>query len=125
MQRLLVRVSNYFQQQRRTMSNLVPTNNSGSGSRGSRYASRALARLDARTELGIAEIESQAELQAARIMAVGYVGKRAMHEVAMISQLEQQLAELVPSCAPRLRAIGDMVALAAADVVASTVWRVQ
>jgi len=107
------------------MSNLVPTNNSGSGSRGSRYAGRALARLDARTELGIAEIESQAELQAARIMAVGYVGKRAMHEVAMISQLEQQLAELVPSCAPRLRAIGDMVALAAADVVASTVWRMQ
>jgi arginase family enzyme len=107
------------------MSNIVPANGSNLSSRGSRYAGRALARLDARTEIGIAQIESQAELQAARIMAVGYVGKRAMHEVAMISQLEQQLSEIVPTSAPRLRAIGDMVALAAADIVASTVWRVQ
>jgi hypothetical protein len=105
--------------------NLVPITNSAVSNRGSRYAGRALARLDGRTEIGIAQIESEAELQAARIMAVGYVGKRAMHEVAMISQLEQQLSEIIPASAPRLRAIGDMVALAAADLVASTVWRVQ
>jgi arginase family enzyme len=107
------------------MSNIVPVSGSNLSSRGSRYAGRALARLDARTEIGIAQIESQAELQAARIMAIGYVGRRAMNEVAMISQLEQQLSEIVPSSAPRLRAIGDMVALAAAEIVASTVWRVQ
>ena len=57
-------------------------------------------------------------------MAVGYVGKRAMHEVAMISQLEQQLSALVPMATARLQAIGDMVALEAADVVADTVRRV-
>lgn len=108
------------------MSNeLVPTNNNSIKSRASRYSSRALARLDAQTEIGIAQIESQAELQAARIMAVSYVGKRAMHEVAMLSQLEQQLATLIPMATSRLQAIGDVVALAAADVVADTVRRVQ
>lgn len=104
---------------------LIPTSSMEISTRKSRYAGRELARIDARTEIGIAQIESQAELQAARIMAVGYVGRRAMNEVAMISQLEQQLSEIVPASAPRLRAIGDMVALAAAEIVASTVWRVQ
>jgi hypothetical protein len=43
----------------------------------------------------------------------------------MISQLEQQLSEIVPTSSPRLRAIGDMVALQMADVVADTLRRVQ
>jgi hypothetical protein len=107
------------------MSNIVPARSTGIARRESRYSGRALARIDSRTELGLAEIESQAELQAARVMAVGYVGKRAMHEVAMISQLEQQLATLVPMATARLQAIGDMVALEAADVVADTVRRVR
>ena len=105
--------------------NLVPTSTGEMNTRRSRYTGRALSLLDARTEIGIAQIESQAELQAARIMTVGYVGRRAMNEVAMLSQLEQQLSEIVPASAPRLRAIGDIVALAAAEIVASTVWRVQ
>ena len=105
--------------------NLVPISESGFGGRRSRYTGRALAILDARTEVGMAQIEAQAELQVARVMAVNFVGKRAMHEIAMLSQLEQQLGELVPSSVPRLRAIGDIVALQAADVVADTVRRVQ
>jgi hypothetical protein len=104
---------------------LIPINEGGFGNRRSRYTGRALAILDARTDVGIAHIESQSELQIARLMAVNLVGKRAMHEIAMISQLEQQLVELVPSAAPRLRAIGDMVALQAAEVVADTLRRVQ
>jgi len=107
------------------MSNTIAlSGNDGFGRRGSRYSGRALARLDAQTDVGLADIESKAELQAARVMAVSYVGKRAMHEVAMISQLEQQLIALVPMATARLVAIGDMVALSAADVVADTVRRV-
>ena len=106
------------------MSNIVSASNHSIARRQSRYTGRALARLDGQTEIGIAEIESQAEIQATRVMAVGYVGKRAMHEVAMVSQLEQQLATLVPMATGRLQAIGDMVALSAADVVADTVRRV-
>ena len=36
----------------------------------------------------------------------------------MVTQLEQQLATAVPLAASRLQAIGDMHALASADVVA-------
>lgn len=106
------------------MSNLVPSSRGSVGRREPRYAGRAQARLDAQTEIGLAEIESKTEMQAARVMAVSYVGKRAMHEVTMISQLEQQLIALIPMATARLVAIGDMVALSAADVVADTVRRV-
>ncbi|HVB01970.1 MAG TPA: hypothetical protein VNE42_12020 [Acidimicrobiales bacterium] len=105
------------------MSSLIPSNTSMAG-RESRYTGKALARINSQTEIGLAEIEAKAELQVARMMAVGYVGRRAMHEVAMISQLEQQLSVLVPMATARLQAIGDMVALAAADVVADTVHQV-
>jgi hypothetical protein len=104
------------------VSNLVPvwpTSARQSGSTG-----RALSRLDERTQFGLAEIEAQAELQAARTAAVGYVAKRAMQEVAMLSQMELQLATLVPLATGRLQAIGDMAALEAAEIVGDTVRRV-
>jgi hypothetical protein len=83
-----------------------------------------VARLDSTRELGIAKIEAAAELEATKVMAVGYVGKKAMFEVAMVSQTEQQLATMVPLAASRLQAIGDMVAFSAAEVVADTLRRV-
>jgi len=106
------------------MSSIVPARGTNVVRRESRYTGRALARIDSQTEIGLAQIESKAELQAGKVMAVSYVGRRAMHEVAVISQLEQQLSTLVPMATSRLQAIGDMVALAAADVVANTVWQV-
>jgi hypothetical protein len=75
--------------------------------------------------LELARINQQADLQAERIAAVGYVGKRALHEVAMLSQLEVQLSCLVPSATPRLQGIGDLTALAMAEVVSETVRKVK
>jgi alpha-D-ribose 1-methylphosphonate 5-triphosphate synthase subunit PhnI len=106
------------------MSNLVPAGTNYIATRQNRYKGRALARIDDQTDIGLAQIESQAELQVGRVMAVGYVGKRAMHEVALVSQLEQQLATLVPLATSRLQVLGDIVALEAADVVADTVRKV-
>lgn len=106
------------------MSNLVPSQQTPSLSIRGRGMSRTLSRIDADTEVSLAIVESKAEVQAAKTMAVSYVGKRAMHEVAMVSQLEQQLASVVPMATSRLQAIGDMVALAAAEVVAETLYRV-
>jgi ABC-type iron transport system FetAB permease component len=105
------------------MSTLIPAGSTSVVGRQSRYASKALSRLDDRVTVGVAEIEAEAELQATRVMAVSYVGKRAMHEVAVVSQLEQQLATLVPMATSRLQAIGDMLALDMADVVGNTVRR--
>jgi hypothetical protein len=103
---------------------LVTANPGRMASRESRTTGRAMARLDARTELGLAEIEAKAELQVGKVQAVSYVCKRAMHEVAMVSQLEQQLAIVVPMATARLQALGDMAALDMADVVGDTVRRV-
>jgi hypothetical protein len=105
------------------VSNLIPAGSTSVVGRQSRYAGRALSRLDDRVTVGVAEIEAEAEMQATRVMAVSYVGKRAMHEVAVVSQLEQQLATMVPMATSRLQAIGDMLALDMADVVGNTVCR--
>jgi hypothetical protein len=106
------------------MSEMVPFGG-GLARRESRAVSRELSRRDGRGRVEMARINQQADLQAERIAAVGYVGKRAMHEVTMLSQLEVQLSALVPSATPRLQGLGDLTALAMADVVSETVRRVK
>jgi hypothetical protein len=106
------------------MSELIPLTSDLVARRSARATGRAQARIDTQTEFGLARIEQAAELQVGRVQAVGYVGKRAMQEVALVSQLEVQLATLVPASTIRLQAIGDLVALEAAEVVADTVRRV-
>jgi len=108
-----------------SMSNIVSATPRGVARRDSRYTERALARIDDATNIGLARIEQQTELQVGRVEAVGYMGQRAMHVVAMASQLESQLSQIVPASAVRLQAIGDMVALEAAEIVADTVRRVR
>jgi len=106
------------------MANIVPVRDGGYDRRESRMASRLLVRLENQTDIGIARIEYAAELQAGRVRAVGYVGKKALTEIALVSQLESQLCAIVPMAASRLQAIGDMAALETADVVSQTVRRV-
>lgn len=106
------------------MPNMVPSRGRPLERREGRLVSRSLDHLEAQTDLGLARIEQAAELQVGRVRAVVYVGKRAMQDVALISQLEVQLSSLVPMATSRLQAIGDMVTLEAADVVADTVREV-
>jgi hypothetical protein len=109
------------------MSDLIPYGSDRPVARRSesRQMNRTLGSLSLTTRLDIARIESAAEVQATRVDAVTYVGKRAMQDVAMLSQLEQQLAALVPMATGRLQAIGDMTSLAIAEVVADTLRRVR
>jgi hypothetical protein len=86
---------------------------------------RELSRLNGRGRLELARIDQEAELQAERVSAVAYVGKRAMHEVTMVSQLELQLSAVVPAATPRLQGIADLTALAMADVLSETVRKVR
>jgi hypothetical protein len=106
------------------MSEMVPFGG-GFSKRQSRAVSRELSRLDGQGQVEMARINQAADLQAERIAAVGYVGKRALHEVAMLSQLEVQLSALVPAATPRLQGLGDLSALAMAEVVGETVRRVK
>ena len=93
--------------------------------REARRTSRELQRMNARGLIQAAAIDQQAELQAAKVEAVAYVGKRALSEVALLSQLECQLAQMIPTARGRLHALGDITALGMADVVSDTVRKVR
>ena len=83
--------------------------------------SRAIARLQARTQMELAEVARQAALQVTRVEAVACVGRRAMFETALLTQTEASLAALVPLAASRLQALADVATLGIAEVVADTV----
>lgn len=106
------------------MSSLVPVRGTSIATRESRYTGRALARIDSQTEIGLAEIEAKAELQVAKVAAIGHVGKRALIEVAGLSNLEQRLTAIDPTSIGRYQSIVDIVAIEAAGVVSETVRRV-
>lgn len=91
----------------------------------SRQLNRNLVNLSAGVTMETARIEAAAQLQSVRAEAVNYVGKRAMQQVAMMSQLEQQLALMAPMASGRLQAIGDMTALSVAEVVSDTLRRMR
>lgn len=106
------------------MNDMVPSRGLFS-TRDHRQVGRELSRLDGRGRLELARIDQEADLQAERLSALAYVGKRAMHEVTLLSQLEVQLSALVPPATPRLQGLGDITALAMADVVSETVRKVK
>lgn len=89
-----------------------------------RQTSRELAQIEARSNVGLARIEAAAELQAAKVDAVSYVGRRAMQDVALLSQVESQLATAVPHASGRLAAIADLTAIAVSEVVVDTARRI-
>ena len=103
------------------MSNLVPAAGSDFLSRREdRAVSRALAGLNRSTDLGLARLEHQAQMESAKAHAVGYVGQQAMQAVTMVSQLEAQLGQACPMAVSRLQGIADMTALSIAQVVADS-----
>src|SRR5512144_3188400 len=83
-----------------------------------RRVNRGLARLEAQSALDTTRVDAVAELQAIKAEAAAQVAGRAMQSIAIVTQLEQQLTQTVPLAASRLQAIGDLAALAAADIVA-------
>jgi hypothetical protein len=69
-------------------------------------------RIEARGDLRLAQIDTEAEVMAGKADAINYVGWRALQNVALLSQMEQQLAQAVTLASGRLAAIADMTALA-------------
>lgn len=89
----------------------------------SRRVSRALDGLSDQALVQVAQVQQRAVVQTAKADAVAYVGQAAMHHVTMISQLEGQLAQLVPLATSRLEAIANATALGLAEVVVDTATR--
>ncbi|MGL5827495.1 MAG: hypothetical protein ACRCYU_22225, partial [Nocardioides sp.] len=81
---------------------------------------RSLARLGYETTLVSARVFARAEVEAAKVDAVATVTAKALQDVAVLSRLEQSLAETVPHASGRLAVIADLAAVSLADVVANT-----
>ena len=107
------------------MGNNLTRLQSGGFAGGDRRTARELARLDAAGQLEFARVNQAADLQAERVAAVGYVGKVALREVALLSQAEQHLALVAPAASGRLQYIADSTALALAEIVSETTRRVK
>ena len=86
---------------------------------------RQLARITDSTVVEVARATAVADVDSAKLDALQQVAGRAMQGVALVSQLEQQLAQVVPIATSRLQAIGDIHALATAEIVSSTPRRLQ
>jgi hypothetical protein len=103
------------------MSSVIPTSSTDlMAPRQARSMGRQIARMSVGTEVRIGSIENEADVQASKVEAVGFVGKRAMFVVGSVTQAEQQLGQMFPMAVSRLQAIGDMAAFAAAEIVADT-----
>lgn len=85
--------------------------------RGDRTLSRELDTLDRRKTMAMAELEARAQLESARVHAIGFVGQQALQAAAMLSEMEGQLAKICPLATGRLQGLADITALAIAQVV--------
>ncbi len=99
---------------------LVPNSGGLVARREDRATARSLSHLDSQRTVGLAKLEVAAQLQAAKVEAVGYVASRALHTVALVSQLESQLSQLCPAAVTRLQGLADIGSLAVAEVVTET-----
>ena len=107
------------------MSELVPRSTDGLSRTDARDFKRSLARLDGRGRLELSRIDQVAELDAARVRGIGRVSRTAMHELTLVSQLEQGLSRLAPAACDRLQAIADLTGITMAEVVHETARRMR
>lgn len=87
-------------------------------------ASRALTRVSTDTTISTAVILAKAEVEAAKVDGVSAVAAKAMQDVALLSQVEQSLAQTVPHASGRLATVADLAAISIAGVVADAARRI-
>lgn len=87
-------------------------------------AGRSLNRLSDQTTIGVALIQAKAELEAGKVDGIATVSSKAMQDIALLSRMEQSLAQAVPHASGRLAVIADLTAMAMADVVSSAARKI-
>lgn len=97
-----------------TMSSLEPYTSqplapfrSPGGGRLARQTARDLAAIDRNTDITSARIAAAGEIQQAKVDAVARTGAYAMQQVALVSQMQQQLALTAPGRRPGLHQVHD------------------
>lgn len=97
------------------MSNLLPTNRPSFGLQ--RQVKRGLMNITVETGLATAQIQSEAEIQAARQAGIAQVGARAQEELALLVNHERHIADAVPDAEPGLLYLRDITQMAMASAL--------
>lgn len=97
----------------------------GPVSRAERFAGRAISRVDVDSAVELARLDAAAQAQTAKVQAITHVAGRALQDVALLSQMEQQLSTVVPMASGRLAAITDLTALALTEVIAESTTKMR
>lgn len=90
------------------------------GGRLVRQTARDLAAIDRSTEIRSAQVAAAGEIQQAKVEAVARTGAYAMQQVALVAQVQQQLALAVPAAAGDLDFIKTMTVMGVGQLVADT-----
>lgn len=85
---------------------------------------RAIARINSGADIDAAIINAKAEVEMVKLDGIAAITGQAMHKTAMVSQLEQSLAQTVPHASGRLAMLGDLSALAMSEVVTNAARRI-
>lgn len=103
------------------MANIVRYSSPAVQRREDRVVGRALARIDTRTDIGIAEVDSKLQIQEAKAQGVITMTAGAARGAAQLGQLENQLQEMIPGSAAKVGFLIDRGILALGDVLDDTV----
>jgi hypothetical protein len=85
---------------------------------------RTLVRLSGDATVAVAITQAKAEVEGAKVDGVSAVAARALQNVALLSQMEQSLAQAVPHASGRLATIADLASLALAGAVSDAAQRI-
>ncbi|ACY20723.1 hypothetical protein Gbro_1441 [Gordonia bronchialis DSM 43247] len=95
-------------------------NRSSAGGRLARQTARDLAAIDQGTDITTARIAAAGEIQQVKVDAVARTGAYAMQQVALVSQVQQQLALAAPAASGDLDFIKTMTVVGVGQIVAGT-----
>lgn len=85
---------------------------------------RALNRVSNETSLSVAVIQAKTEIECTRVSGVSAVAATALNQTALLTQMEQSLAQSCPAASGRLAVIADLTAMTLADVVTTAARRI-
>jgi hypothetical protein len=90
-----------------------------------RQAELKLAKLRHDAALEKERLRLAAEIEAVRVDSQIYVGRRAMRNVAFLSEFEELLARLSPTALSRVSAMADITCLSIAEMVSESARKLQ
>ena len=86
---------------------------------------RSLDRIDRQTDIQLALVQQEVETETAKVDGALRVAGKAAQGVAVLSQIEQQLTETVPTATSRVAFVVDRTVLEIGEMVSDACYRLR